>query len=108
MPHLGEVRSSKAPFQLTTILSFAKQIAASTVAKDMKPGVTAWHAIGESIAQLVQEGSKLLPLTLEADNVIKGTCARTPSFALGANGVDSLGRIAVGDESGRGQGQRGG
>ncbi|KAJ7877450.1 dynactin [Mycena leptocephala] len=71
MPHLGEVRSSKAPFQLTTILSFAKQIAASTVAKDMKPGVTAWQAIGESIAQLVQEGSKLLPLTLEAENVIK-------------------------------------
>ncbi|KAJ6541721.1 dynein associated protein-domain-containing protein [Mycena capillaripes] len=71
MPHLSDVRSSKAPFQLTTILSFAKQIAASTVAKDMKPGVTAWEAIGESIAQLVQEGSKLLPLTLEAENVIK-------------------------------------
>ncbi|KAJ7508441.1 dynactin [Mycena galericulata] len=71
MPHLSEVRSSKSPFQLATILSFAKQIAASTVAKDMKPGVTAWEAIGESIAQLVQEGSKLLPLTLETENVIK-------------------------------------
>ncbi|KAJ7729076.1 dynein associated protein-domain-containing protein [Mycena maculata] len=71
MPHLSEVRSSKAPFQLTTILGFVKQIAASTVAKDMKPGVTAWEAIGESIAQLVQEGSKLLPLTLEGENVIK-------------------------------------
>ncbi|KAJ7605055.1 dynactin [Mycena polygramma] len=73
MPHLSDVRSSKAPFQLTTILGFVKQIAASTVAKDMKPGVTAWDAIGESIAQLVQEGSKLLPLTLEAENVIKVT-----------------------------------
>lgn len=73
MPHLSDVRSSKAPFQLTTILGFVKQIAASTIAKDMKPGVTAWEAIGESIAQLVQEGSKLLPLTLEAENVIKGT-----------------------------------
>ncbi|KAJ7146369.1 dynactin [Mycena epipterygia] len=71
MPHLSDVRSSKSPFQLTTILSFVKQIAASTVAKDMKPGVTAWEAIGDSIAQLVQEGSKLLPLTLEAENVIK-------------------------------------
>ncbi|KAF7347275.1 CAP-Gly domain-containing protein [Mycena venus] len=73
MPHLSDVRSSKSPFQLTTILGFVKQIAASTVAKDMKPGVTAWDAIGESIAQLVQEGSKLLPLTLEAENVIKVT-----------------------------------
>ncbi|KAJ7695201.1 dynactin [Mycena rosella] len=71
MPHLSDVRSSKSPFQLTTILSFVKQIAASTVAKDMKPGVTAWEAIGESIAQLVQEGSKLLPLALEPENVIK-------------------------------------
>ncbi|KAJ7439861.1 dynactin [Mycena latifolia] len=71
MPHLSDVRSSKSPFQLTTILSFVKQIAASTVAKDMKPGVTAWEAIGESITQLVQEGSKLLPLALEPENVIK-------------------------------------
>ncbi|KAF7346159.1 CAP-Gly domain-containing protein [Mycena sanguinolenta] len=57
MPHLSDVRSSKSPFQLTTILGFAKQIAASTVAKDMKPG----------------EGSKLLPQALEAENVIKLT-----------------------------------
>ncbi|KAJ7650592.1 dynactin [Roridomyces roridus] len=73
MPHLSDVRSSKTPFQLTTILSFVKQIAGTTVAKDIKPGVTAWDAIGESIAQLVQEGSRLLPLTLEAENVIKVT-----------------------------------
>jgi dynactin 1 len=73
MPHLSDVRSSKSTFQLTTILSFVKQIAASTVAKDMKPGVSAWEAIGESITQLVQEGSKLLPLTLEPENVFKGT-----------------------------------
>ncbi|KAJ7246396.1 dynein associated protein-domain-containing protein [Mycena rebaudengoi] len=71
MPHLSDVRSSKSTFQLTTILSFVKQIAASTVAKDMKPGVSAWEAIGESITQLVQEGSKLLPLTLEPENVFK-------------------------------------
>ncbi|KAK7063669.1 CAP-Gly domain-containing protein [Favolaschia claudopus] len=71
MPHLSEVRSSKAPFQLTTILGFVKQIASSTVAKDIKPGASPWEAIGESITQLVQEGTKLLPLTLEAENVIK-------------------------------------
>ncbi|KAJ7254323.1 dynactin [Mycena haematopus] len=73
MPHLSDVRSSKSPFQVTTILGFVKQIAASTIAKDMKPGVTAWEAIGESITQLVQEGSKLLPQALEAENVVKVT-----------------------------------
>ncbi|KAJ7068484.1 dynein associated protein-domain-containing protein [Mycena amicta] len=71
MPHLSDVRANKTPFQLTTILSLAKQNALATVAKDMKPGNNAWEAIGASIAQLVQEGSKLLPLTMEADNVFK-------------------------------------
>ncbi|KAJ7449516.1 dynactin [Mycena latifolia] len=55
MPHLSDRAEFQSPFQLTTILSFVKQIAASTVAKDMKPGVTAWEAIGESITQLVQK-----------------------------------------------------
>ncbi|KAF7320182.1 CAP-Gly domain-containing protein [Mycena kentingensis (nom. inval.)] len=71
MPHLSDVRANKTPFQLTTILSMAKQNAIATVAKDMKPGSNAWEAIGESVTQLVQEGSKLLPLTMEAENVIK-------------------------------------
>ena len=72
MPHLSDVRSSKAPFQLATVLSFVKQIAASTVAKDTKPGVSPWDAVGMSITQLIQEGSKLLPLALEGENVVKG------------------------------------
>nr|GAT55786.1 predicted protein [Mycena chlorophos] len=73
MPHISDVRANKTPFQLTTILSFAKQNAIATVAKDMKPGNNVWEAIGESVVQLVQEGSKLLPLTMEAENVVKGS-----------------------------------
>jgi hypothetical protein len=72
MPHLSDVRSSKASFQLTTVLSFVKQIAASTVAKDMKPGVSSWEAVGESITQLIDEGGKLLPLAMETENALKG------------------------------------
>lgn len=71
MPHLSDARGSKSPFQLTTVLAFVKQIAASTVAKDMKPGSSVWAAIGESVSQLVQEGGRLLPLALETENVLK-------------------------------------
>lgn len=72
MPHLSDARSAKSPFQLTTLLALVKQTAASTVAKDIKPGESAWDAIGASIAQLVQEGGKLLPLAMESENVVKG------------------------------------
>jgi hypothetical protein len=51
---------------------FVKQIATSTVAKDLKPGGSAWEAIGTSISQLLDEGSKLLPLAMEPENVLKG------------------------------------
>lgn len=71
MPHLSDVRSSKTSFQLATVLSFVKQTAASTVAKDTKSGMSCWEAVGESIAELVQDGTRLLPLALEPENVLK-------------------------------------
>jgi hypothetical protein len=72
MPYLSDARSSKNPFQLSTLLSLIKKTAASTVAKDKKLGMSPWEALGESIAQLVQEASRLLPLTMEGENVVKG------------------------------------
>ncbi|KAF8079158.1 dynactin [Lyophyllum atratum] len=71
MPHLSDARSAKSPFQLTTLLSLVKQTAASTVAKDIKPGESVWDAIRASISIVVQEGGKLLPLALESENVLK-------------------------------------
>ncbi|KAI6012667.1 dynein associated protein-domain-containing protein [Pisolithus orientalis] len=44
IPHLGDARSAKSSFQLTTVLSYAKQTAMSTVAKDMRPGTSWWEA----------------------------------------------------------------
>lgn len=72
MPHLSDARGAKSPFQLTTVLTFVKQIATSTVAKGLKPGGSAWEAIGDSISHLLEEGGKLLPLTMEPENVLKG------------------------------------
>ena len=71
MPHLSDARSAKSPFQLNTILALVKQIATSTVAKDLKPGASAWEAVGEFISQLIVEDAKLLPLMMEAENVFK-------------------------------------
>jgi dynactin 1 len=71
MPHLSDARSAKSSFQLTTVLTFVKQIATSTVAKDLKPGGNAWEAVGTSISQLLEQGSKLLPSAMEPENVLK-------------------------------------
>ncbi|KIK02267.1 hypothetical protein K443DRAFT_677778 [Laccaria amethystina LaAM-08-1] len=73
MPHLGDARSAKSALQLTTVLGIVKQTATSTVAKDMKPGASTWEAVGGSIRHLTEEGSKLLPLVLENENVLKIT-----------------------------------
>ncbi|KAG6911272.1 hypothetical protein DXG01_002111 [Tephrocybe rancida] len=71
MPHLSDARSAKAPFQLTTLLALVKQTATATVAKDIKPGESVWDAIRASVAVVVQEGGKLLPLALGTENVLK-------------------------------------
>ncbi|KAG1884496.1 uncharacterized protein F5891DRAFT_990231, partial [Suillus fuscotomentosus] len=71
IPHLSDARSAKAPFQLATVLSYARQTATSTVAKDMKPGTSCFEAVGEAIAQLSAECNKLLPLAMEPENVFK-------------------------------------
>lgn len=71
MPHLSDVRSDKTAFQLTTVLGYVKQTAETTVAKNLKPGMSPWEAVGELILQLVQEGSNLLPLALETESITK-------------------------------------
>jgi dynactin 1 len=71
MPHISDARNSKTSFQLPVVLSHVRKIAASTVAKNTKPGVSPWEAVGQSISQLVEECSKLLPSTMEVENVVK-------------------------------------
>lgn len=85
IPHLSDARSAKSSFQLATVLSYAKQTAMSTVAKELRPGASYWEAVGEAIAQLAGECNKLLPIALEPENVVKSTfllpCCR-PSMTL--------------------------
>ncbi|KAL6307818.1 dynein associated protein-domain-containing protein [Sparassis latifolia] len=71
MPHLTDVRGAKAAFQLPTVLSFVKQTAASTVGKQRQDEVTSWESVGDFLSQVIQEASRLLPLTMEAENTVK-------------------------------------
>jgi len=71
MPHLSDVRGGKSAFQLANVLSIVKQTAMATAAKDLKPGDSFWDAISQRVSQLVEEGHKLVPLTMESDNVQK-------------------------------------
>ena len=71
IPHLSDARSAKSSFQLATVISYAKQTAMSTVAKDLRPGASFWEAVGEAIAHLAGECNKLLPIALEPENVVK-------------------------------------
>ncbi|KAG9313881.1 dynein associated protein-domain-containing protein [Chiua virens] len=73
IPHLSDARGAKTSFQLATVLSYVKQTVMSTVAKDLRPGVSCWEAVGEAIAQLAAECNKLLPIALEPENVVKVT-----------------------------------
>jgi dynactin 1 len=74
IPHLGDARSAKSALQLTTILGTVKQTVTSTVAKDMNTGASTWEAVGGSITHLTEEASKLLPLVLENESVLKSAC----------------------------------
>jgi len=71
MPHLSDARSAKSPFQLSTVLALVKQIATSTVAKDLKPVTEVWEAIGEFVSHLAAEGTKLLLLMIKPENLFK-------------------------------------
>lgn len=74
MPHLADVRTSKQAFQLSTVTSFVRQIAAATVGKAKKEGGASWTVVSESMMNVVQESGALLPLVMEAENVVKSKC----------------------------------
>jgi len=82
MTHLKDVRSSKSPFHLPSILGIVKLSATSTVVKDMKPGASPWDAIGDVITHLIEESTKLVQPISEPDNVIKSKL-NTSSFVPG-------------------------
>ncbi|KAJ7597843.1 dynactin [Mycena floridula] len=73
MPYLSDVRAAKTSFQLNSVLSFVRQVAASTVGVNATPGTTHWEAISESINHAITEGGKLLPVSMESENVLKIT-----------------------------------
>lgn len=71
MPHIGDVRAAKCAFQLSTVLSFVKQSAASTVGKAGSEDVASWDSVGEFLGQVIGEANRIVPMSLEAENTLK-------------------------------------
>ncbi|KAK0481445.1 dynein associated protein-domain-containing protein [Armillaria novae-zelandiae] len=73
MPHLSDVRTAKASFQL----NYNSRLCEASYYYDCGYGCEDryffWEPIGASLSQLVQEGGKLLPLIMEAENVAKAS-----------------------------------
>ncbi|KAM5539842.1 hypothetical protein V8D89_006345 [Ganoderma adspersum] len=71
MPHIGDVRAAKCAFQLSTVLSFVKQSAASTVGKQSSEDAASWDSVGEFLGQVIGEANRIIPMSLEAENTLK-------------------------------------
>ncbi|OSD01208.1 dynactin [Trametes coccinea BRFM310] len=70
MPHISDVRAAKSAFQLSTVLSFVKESAVSTVGQG-RDDASAWDSVSEFLNKVIQEAGKILPLSLEAENTLK-------------------------------------
>jgi dynactin 1 len=71
MPHITDAKEHKSEFKLETVMTLIKQTVALTVGKGLKSDLSHWEAATESMAQLVQDAGRLLPLTMESENVMK-------------------------------------
>jgi dynactin 1 len=76
MPHINDIRSSKAPFQLAKVMQLVKETANSTVgpagADTSGQNANPWDLINKFIEHLIDEGARLQPLMMENENIVKG------------------------------------
>ncbi|KAL0951934.1 hypothetical protein HGRIS_008587 [Hohenbuehelia grisea] len=75
VPHVNDARGAKAPFRLASVVSFVRQTALSTVAKDASGNAvldsSAWDAVSASLERLGQEASQTLQSLMEPENIGK-------------------------------------
>ncbi|KAI0756147.1 dynactin [Daedaleopsis nitida] len=71
MPHIGDVRAAKSAFQLSTVLSFVRESAASTVGKGRSDDSSPWDSVGDFLNQIIQEAGRIVPMSLEGENTLK-------------------------------------
>ena len=81
MPHIGDVRGAKCAFQISTVLSFVKQSAASTVGKAGSENAASWDSVGEFFGQVIGEANRIVPMSLEAENTLKSKCPSTDEIS---------------------------
>lgn len=69
--HVGDVRSAKSAFQLTTILSYVKQATTTTVGMEAKIDASFWEPVGAALKQLSQDASQLLASITEPEGILR-------------------------------------
>ncbi|TFY63700.1 hypothetical protein EVJ58_g3096, partial [Rhodofomes roseus] len=70
-PYLTEVRGEKSAFKLSSMLAFVQQTATATVGQGRKDDVSSWESVADFITQVIQETNKLLPASMENENLLK-------------------------------------
>ncbi|KAI0271447.1 dynein associated protein-domain-containing protein [Gloeopeniophorella convolvens] len=71
MPHIDEVRASKSTFQLSKVLSFVDDIAASTVGKITKNAASSWATLSNAMVELISQVNALFPVTMDLENLVR-------------------------------------
>lgn len=66
--YVGEIRTSKAPLQLSAILDFLKEITLEVTGEVDEP----WETVADFVARLGEEASALLPVLMEQDQAHEG------------------------------------
>jgi len=102
MPYLNDVRGSKTPFQFEHVLSLVRQTASSTVNKGSN-APSPWQGVSDYIANVLQQASALVPLTMESGNTLKSTCGLF-SLPESCSRICSHRNPTVGHSGFRGQG----
>ncbi|KAF8526013.1 dynein associated protein-domain-containing protein [Hysterangium stoloniferum] len=68
--YLADVRAAKHPFQLGGILNIVREIATATMSR-RDAALPSWDDVSGSVLQLISDASAVLPLAMEAENVVK-------------------------------------
>jgi dynactin 1 len=72
--HVSDARSAKSSFQLRKVLSLAQQTASASVGKGRADSPEPWQAVEEYVDQILHEINAVLPVAMEAENVMKSRC----------------------------------
>jgi dynactin 1 len=67
--YLADVRAQKHNFQLASVLTLVREIAAETMTQR---AAASWEAVGQLMAGLIKDANALMEPAMESENIVKG------------------------------------